>query len=117
MTRILVLEDDPTMRSLLKTLLELENHIVAMPDTNGVSMRILEQIVIFTPSVILMDLNLEGADGMQLLQTIRRISNFDHIIIIISSGMDRSAECFSSGANHFLLKPYMPQSLLQLING
>jgi DNA-binding response OmpR family regulator len=113
MVKVLLIEDDPTMLSLLNTLLEIEGY-------EAVQLRTFENVVesvrSIAPDVILMDVHLKDIDGLSLLESIRKESALGHIKVIISSGMDFNDESVSKGANGFLLKPYMPDELVAMIN-
>ena len=70
------------------------------------------------PSLILLDLNMLGKDGRELLQEIKSINNFRHIPIIIfttsSSDHDRT-NCYALGANCFVTKPSAYNKLVESI--
>ena len=111
--KILILEDNAMMRNLLQTLLELENFQVSspvfpLPDP-------IRSIQEFKPDVILMDVNLPGLNGLAILQMIRSSSDIKSIKVIMSSGSDRKKESLAAGADQFLMKPYMPDDLINLV--
>ena len=60
------------------------------------------------PQVILLDINMPGISGRQLLKRIRQDERFTHIPIVMfttsASRLDRN-ECLKDGANCFLTKP------------
>lgn len=113
MANVLIIEDDISMRSLLKTLLEIENFQVSVLDIEK-SPDLLSQIMDFDLDVILMDVNLKSADGINLLRQIRqKITGERKIRVIMTSGEDHKQECLLAGADDFLLKPYMPADLIQ----
>jgi DNA-binding response OmpR family regulator len=113
MAKVMLIEDDPTMLSLLNTLLEIEGYEVAQIDTFD---NVVESVRFVAPDVILMDVNLDNADGIKLLESIRKENELQNIKVIMSSGMDFNDESLSKGANGFLLKPYMPDELITKIN-
>jgi DNA-binding response OmpR family regulator len=113
MAKVMLIEDDPTMLSLLNTLLEIEGYEVAQIETFD---NIVESVRSVAPDVILMDVNLDNADGIKLLESIRKENELQNIKVIMSSGMDFNDESLSKGANGFLLKPYMPDELISQIN-
>ena len=99
------------MRSLLQTLLELENFQVVCP-----TFPIVDPLRVFqenSPDVILMDINLPGTNGLSLLQLIRSENELKDTKIIINSGSDRKQESLDAGADAFLMKPFMPDELIQ----
>jgi DNA-binding response OmpR family regulator len=111
--KVLILEDNLMMRSLLQTLLELENLKVISPN-----FPISDPISIVTeskPDVILMDINLPGMNGLSMLKLFKASDNCKSTKIIISSGSDRKQESLDAGADSFLMKPFMPDELIHLI--
>lgn len=111
--KILILEDNSMMRSLLQTLLELENFQVISP-----TFPISEPIQIIQenrPDVILMDINLPGTDGLSLLKMIRSDNEIKDTRIIINSGSSREQDSLNAGADSFLMKPFMPDELIKLV--
>ena len=112
-TKILILEDNVMMRSLLQTLLELENFQVTCPSFPlGDAMRIFQET---KPDVILMDINLPGTSGLSLLELLRATDDLKETKVIMSSGSDLKQECMDAGADSFLMKPFMPDELIHLI--
>lgn len=112
MAKVLLVEDDPTMLSLLKTLLEIEGFQVIQP---GAFTRIVEQAKTELPDVLLVDVHLEDISGLDILDGLRADAQTRNIPVIMSSGMDFSGECLQKGANDFIMKPYMPDELIAKI--
>ncbi len=113
--RILIVEDDSTMRSLLKTLLEFENFSVDTYEKDKAE-EILLKVTSSTPDVVLMDVNLRFANGLDLASKIRAIPSIKQPKIILSSGMDYQKECDKRAVDLFLLKPYMPDDLIKWLH-
>ncbi len=111
MTKLMLLEDDASMRSLLKTLLEMEGYQVF---SNGrVNEKdLLEEIKQTQPDILIMDIRLGQANGLQLLKQIRKEAQLQSLPVLMTSGEDVGLESMQAGANGFLLKPYMPDELL-----
>lgn len=116
MKNILLVEDDATMRALLKTLLELEGHHV-IPVTDP-KQDILQLINTEKPNLIIMDVNLRHANGngIDILKSIRKMDFPWDLRILMTSGMDFKNESLQAGANGFLMKPYMPDDLFRQLN-
>jgi CheY-like chemotaxis protein len=111
--KVMILEDNAMMRSLLQTLLELESFLVSCPTfplTDPI-----QTIRETKPDLILMDVNLPGTNGIALLGTIRATEDIRNTKIIMSSGSDRKQESLQAGANSFLMKPYMPDDLIRMV--
>jgi CheY-like chemotaxis protein len=111
--RVMILEDNAMMRSLLQTLLELEKFQVICPAFPIVDA--VKEIRGINPSIILLDINLPNINGISLMQNIRSTDDIKDTKVIMSSGSDRKQECLAAGANSFLMKPYMPDDLINLV--
>lgn len=114
--KVMLVEDDITMRSLLRTLLRYEGYDVATAENDTDAEAILSTIREEEPMVILMDVNLRYLNGIELLQTLRKDEQFQSTGIIMSSGSDVRDRCMENGADAFILKPYMPEELIQKIS-
>jgi DNA-binding response OmpR family regulator len=112
--KVMLVEDDRTMRAILKTLLELERFTVAA--WNGqAGADILAQIRAENPDVLLLDVHLRSASGLDILRQVRTDNEIGGMRVLMTSGMDLKDQCLEAGADAFLLKPYMPDELIQLI--
>jgi CheY-like chemotaxis protein len=112
MTKVMLVEDDETFRRMLKTLLELEGfQIVYMEDSPGNS--ILEKIKNGNPDILLLDIHLRDANGIDVVRQIRQDAQIKQLPVLMASGMDMKDQCLQAGANGFLLKPYMPDDLIK----
>jgi CheY-like chemotaxis protein len=113
MKKVLLADDDYTMVSLLKTLLNMEGYqVMTLLDKPG---DILENIRAADPDVILLDVFLGDRNGLDLVHQIRQTPDLKHIRIVMASGIDKTEECLAAGANVFLLKPYMPNELFDIL--
>lgn len=109
----MLVEDDASMRMLLKTLLEIEGRtVVSYYEVKNPSGSILEMVRREHPAAVLLDVHLRDASGIDVLRDIRADVSLNDIKVIMSSGMDVKDECMDAGASDFLLKPYMPDELL-----
>ncbi|MDD5371125.1 MAG: response regulator [Anaerolineaceae bacterium] len=115
MSRLMLLEDDRTMVALLTTLLEMEGYQVSVlpdPDANSLVRAIRSQ----TPDIVMMDVNLRNVSGVDLLLRLRKEPDFAGMKVLMTSGMDMRDQCLKAGADGFLMKPYMPDDLLQQLH-
>ncbi len=107
MAKLLIVEDDPVMRKLLAKAvdaLEVETHFAS----DGLyALDILRCNPGF--DLILTDMSMPVIDGRTLISIVRQDSTFDHIPILIMSGMvDMSeiADLLDAGASKFIPKPF-----------
>jgi DNA-binding response OmpR family regulator len=114
MNKILLIEDDETMRLLLKTLLELEKYEVILAPTTNEEL-LLKSVYDCQPDALLLDVHLKGISGIDILTKLRSDSKMNSLVIIMTSGMDMAEVCLQNHADGFLMKPYMPDDLLALL--
>ena len=113
MTKILLADDDQTMISLLKTLLGMEGYQVAtLMDKTG---DIYQNIRAAKPDILMIDIFLGDCNGLEIVRKIRQSADLKGIKIIMVSGIDKKEECLAAGADAFLLKPYMPNELFDIL--
>jgi CheY-like chemotaxis protein len=113
--KVMLVDDDRTMRTILKTLLELDKYTVAVWDALPTS-DIIEQIRSEKPDLVLMDVHLKELNGLDILHQLRNSEpQICNTVVLMTSGMDLRDQCRDAGANGFLLKPYMPDDLMRQI--
>jgi CheY-like chemotaxis protein len=112
MAKIVLAEDDATMVSLLKTLLKMEGYdVIALDADSDVAATVQRE----KPHAVFMDVHLGGQSGIKILEKIRKNGDNADVRIIMTSGLNMKDECIRSGANAFLLKPFMPDDLIRAL--
>lgn len=111
MLKILLLEDDATMLSLLTKLLEMEGFQILYPSKLADG-EILETISITQPDLILTDVLMKDVNGLELVS---KLPSNRPYRILMTSGLNVEAECLRAGVDGFLLKPYFPEDLIRRI--
>jgi CheY-like chemotaxis protein len=115
MTKITLVEDDATMRSLLKTLLEIEGNSVTAVAEYELG-KIIASVEKDQPSIVVLDVNLRQLSGLDVLKSIRQSQALQkQPKVFMTSGSDMQDKCLAAGADGFLMKPYMPDDLIQWI--
>jgi CheY-like chemotaxis protein len=117
MVKVMVVEDDTTMNELLTTLLNLEGFEVTSFSREE---EILDTIKRDQPDLILLDVHLRigggvEINGFELLIQIRSDDAIREKKVIMSSGIDFRQKCEEIGVDGFLLKPFMPNKLIEMI--
>ncbi len=113
MKKILIVEDDEKLRNELGIFL---NNNGYESDSLSVFDNTFHDILRINPDLLLLDINLPGADGEFLCKEIRKKSNMP--IIIITSRDNEIDELLSinNGADHYITKPFNIHILLAKIN-
>ena len=76
----------------------------------------MEDLPLINPDVVLMDINMPGADGIEGLKVIKK--EFPHIKVLMQTvfdDTDKIFECIRNGASGYILKKDSPQRILQAI--
>ena len=114
MSKVGLIEDERSIRELLKTLLELEGFEVVAFEQNDEN-TLLTAVETECPDLVILDVHLRFTSGLELLSQIRQNNKLQNLLVVMSSGMDYSHRCVQSGANAFIMKPYMPDDLIAII--
>lgn len=104
------------MLTLLSTLLRFEGFMVLQSPADDHLISVYEYIQQERPNLILLDVHLRQFNGLELLNLIRENEELSSIKVLMSSGMDLRERCIENGASDFILKPYMPDELIQMIH-
>ncbi len=115
MSRIIVIDDDPVIRKIIKYKLEKENYEVLLAEDalEGISRIISEK-----PDLILLDVVMPEVDGYETLQLIKCNQELKDIPVIMLTGRDEVNDIrkgFDSGADDYLGKPFDFPELLARI--
>jgi CheY-like chemotaxis protein len=108
---ILLVEDEDTLRRVVRDLLEQEGYAVCEARDGSEA---LEQVDQHAPDLVLLDLNLPTVDGYTVLAQLRsRPATRDLPIIVLSARGDEENEVrvLRLGATDFLTKPFRPRAL------
>jgi two-component system response regulator FixJ len=110
---VVVVDDDASVRRSLRTMLERAGYDVSLYDSADA---FLSHPVIPSPAVILLDMRMPGTTGVGLQRQLKTLAR--HVPVIFVSGDSRPEEiivAMKQGAIDFLLKPFTPQVLMDVI--
>src|SRR4051795_483070 len=111
--RILIIDDERTILLTLEALLGRHGYQPETAATASYGLRRLKEI---SPSVILLDLQLPDAEGLEMLGQIKAEHPDTQVIILTAhDSLNNAIESIKRGAYHFISKPYAPEELLSLI--
>ena len=110
--RILIIEDDADINSLLKRILEKEGYEVAVA-FSGTEGRLLLSLQDF--DLVLTDLMLPGISGEELLAEIRRTNHMPVIALSAKAGLEDKVHVLELGADDYITKPFEKRELLARI--
>ncbi len=114
--KILVVDDDPEIVELFVDVLERDGRFEVKTASSGYDAGIMTQE--FLPELIILDYMLPDINGNVVCQTIRANPNFEHMKIIIVSGVvnqDEINDLLKAGADEFVKKPFNIEKLIERV--
>lgn len=108
---ILIVDDDSLNRRLLTKHLERDGHRTTDVD-NGFAA--LSALASERPDLVLLDIEMPGVDGIEVLERIKADEELRHIPVIMISGLEDTesiVRCLEAGAEDYLPKPFDPAIL------
>jgi two-component system response regulator AtoC len=107
---VLVVDDEPLQREILKTILDGAGYETYTASSGEEALKIAKK---FQPEVILTDLKMEGMDGIELIESVPKEAFEPSMIIMTAHGTISSAvEAMKKGAFDYLTKPLDKDSLI-----
>jgi two-component system, OmpR family, alkaline phosphatase synthesis response regulator PhoP len=115
--RIVVVDDDDTIREILENVLVHSGYKV---DLCGEALKAIDLIQTGEkPAVIILDIMMEYMDGLEILERLKKIDDYNDIPIIVITAMksDRIKDTsLDAGASEFLKKPLNIDFFMKLVN-
>ena len=103
--RILIVDDEKSIRNTLKEILEYEDHEVVLAENGEQALSVLEQGKVQIDTVFC-DIKMPGIDGIEVLEKIQEMDLDAPVIMISGHGnIDTAVECIKKGAYDFIEKP------------
>jgi len=115
MKKILVVEDDPSMRWLLKNLLHHKYRIVTKNNGLEAFAWLSAQHI---PDLIISDIKMPLMDGLEFLENLSISGLYKNIPVIMITGFAEPhtcKRCLDLGASSYLVKPFKPNDLLDKV--
>ncbi|WP_353683533.1 sigma-54 dependent transcriptional regulator [Thermodesulfovibrio sp. 3907-1M] len=111
--RIVIVEDDSSFASLLKTILEEEGYTVKVFNDPQIA---LKNIGSFSPHLIITDLKMPKMDGIEFMEKAEDVVNTEFIVITAYGTIPSAVEAIKKGAIDYITKPLSsPEEFLKRI--
>jgi two-component system KDP operon response regulator KdpE len=111
-TRVLMVEDDPNIVDLIRSNLTVRGFDTVVSTDGTRALRLFETE---EPDIVLLDLMLPGADGMELCRQIRERSSVGIIVVSARGGEHDKVTALNMGADDYMTKPFGIEELLARI--
>jgi DNA-binding response OmpR family regulator len=107
--RILIVEDEIRISTLMKMYLERETFLVEIADNgvDGLDIALQEDI-----DLIILDVSMPGKDGYTVLEELRRAKNTPVIMLSARGEAHDQKRGFDLGATDYILKPFSPRDVI-----
>jgi two-component system response regulator MprA len=108
-SRILVVDDDPLILSLMRRVLQLEGHLVELAADGD------EALASFRDrpaDLVILDWMLPGRDGLEVCRSVRRESGVPILMLTARDGAQDTVVGLDCGADDYVVKPFNPEELL-----
>jgi len=112
-SRVLVVEDDPTVREVVTRYLEHDGHDVDVADDG---LAALQHAARSWPDLVVLDLMLPGLDGFEVCRSLRRMAPVPVIMLTARGDEDDRIMGLELGADDYIAKPFSPRELVARVN-
>jgi two-component system KDP operon response regulator KdpE len=109
MHQVLVIEDEPSIRQVLKVLLEAERYRVIEADT---AMRAEIEARSHKPDLLMVDLGLPDGDGLAIIRRVRAWSPVPIVVLSARTMEEQKIAALDAGADDYVTKPFSAPELL-----
>ena len=103
--QVLVVDDEPQIRAVLRAYLEADGFSVTEAGTGGDALRLVRSE---GPSLVLLDVRLPDVDGIEVLRTLRQDSQVPVILVTARSEEVDKLVGLGVGADDYVTKPLQP---------
>ena len=109
--RVLVVDDEREIRTVLRAYLEAEGHVVLEAGTGAEALRRALATDGSAPDLVLLDIGLPDLDGLEVLRTLRRSSDVYVILVTARAEEADTLIGLSTGADDYVTKPFSPREV------
>ena len=116
MRKILVVDDDPSVRALVRDVLEVEGYAVELAEDGFSALRKVEAV---RPDCVVLDVMMPGMDGHAVLERIRAGEGGAALPVVMLTAAADDAQAWQAwrgGVDYFLAKPFDPSELLRYLD-
>ncbi len=113
-TRVLVVDDEPTVREVVAGYLRRDGHLVSEAADGPTALRLLDSE---KPDLVVLDMMLPGVNGLDILRRIRASGDLPVIMLTARSEESDRVAGLELGADDYVVKPFSPRELAARVNG
>ena len=109
---VLIADDEPSMRLLVHATIESDDYKVIEAADGNQAWTLIQQ---FKPALVLLDVQMPGRSGLEILRSIRADPGLTGTRVILLTGTDHESDIeagLMAGADFYLTKPFSPLDLI-----
>jgi len=112
--KVLIVDDAPDTLEIIQKLLAFEGYEILTAQTGEEALKKAEAE---KPEVVLLDINLPGIDGNEVLRRIRQLDSIVSVVMLTAfATVDNAIHALQEGASDFIKKPFENEHLIHLVN-
>ncbi|MBO0992218.1 response regulator transcription factor [Bacillus sp. SD088] len=116
MFKVLIVDDEPTIREGLAALIPWEEYGFNQVETAGNGGEAIKKHEQLLPSLMIVDIKMPGMSGIELIEEIRKRDSFVHFIILSGyAEFEYAKKAISFGVEGYLLKPIVEEELISYL--
>ncbi len=108
-SRVLVVDDDPRILSMMRRVLQLDGYEVALAADGDAALQAIRRE---GADLVILDLMLPGRDGFDVCRTLRQESRVPILMLTARDEATDKVAGLDSGADDYVVKPFHPDELL-----
>jgi CheY-like chemotaxis protein len=115
MTTVLVCDDEPVLRGLIRATLDADGHSLVEAEDGEQALQLARSV---RPDIILLDLMMPGRTGIEVLEELRRDPQLGTTPVVMLTARAQAADrdaAERAGADGFLPKPFSPRELVRVV--
>lgn len=112
--RVLVIDDEPTVREVVAGYLRRDGHEVSEAGDGDTALQLLVSV---QPDLVILDMMLPGVNGLDILRTIRAAGDLPVIMLTARADESDRVAGLELGADDYVVKPFSPRELAARVNG
>ena len=113
-TKVLVVDDEPTVREVVASYLRRDGHDVAEAADGTTALELLDAD---PPDLVVLDMMLPGVNGLDVLRRVRAVSSIPVIMLTARAEESDRVSGLELGADDYVVKPFSPRELAARVNG
>ncbi|MFN8026028.1 MAG: response regulator transcription factor [Acidimicrobiia bacterium] len=108
MSTVLLVEDDPTLRRVMRAQFRAWDFTVAEAGSGEEALGVVSES---PPDLVVLDLGLPGIDGIETIRYLRTFSTVPVLVLTVRDALGDKIAALESGADDYVLKPFEPEEL------